>query len=391
MNLAHPAAIAPAQSGPQRTASAPGINHNDLSSVRNYRLLAAFVFLLAFMVVGLGAYTRLVHAGLGCPDWPGCYGHLTWPTSSAEISAAEARFPESPVELDKTWPEMVHRYFAGGLGLLIMTLAAMSLVVNKQNQQKILPVKLPALILLVVIIQAAFGMWTVTLKLWPQVVTAHLLGGFTTLALIGLLNFRINKPVFISNDYFHRKRLKIPFQGVCLAKKIAIAGFISVAIQISLGGWTAANYAALPCIDFPTCQGSFWPEMDFSSGFNISQNIGPNYLGGQLDGPARTAIHMSHRLGAVCVFILITVLLAVLIKTKLAQRQLLGNQTLLLSLALFSQLALGIANVIFVTPLFVAVLHNLFGAILLLTVIYCWFSLSSLEQQLEKTFKNNNK
>ena len=142
--------------------------------------LAAGATLFAVFVVGLGAFTRLVDAGLGCPDWPGCYGHLLWPNEADEIAVANAAYPDMPVELDKTWPEMVHRYLAGGLGLLILALAAIAL---RHREKDSYPFRLPLLLLILVIWQAVFGMWTVTLKLWPQIVSIHLLGGFTTLTL----------------------------------------------------------------------------------------------------------------------------------------------------------------------------------------------------------------
>ena len=163
--------------------------HN--SSFRlNYRATIMAVF-LAFIVVGLGAFTRLSDAGLGCPDWPGCYGHLTWPDSQQEKAAAEKLFPDTPVDTKKTWPEMVHRYFAGGLGLLILFLAVTS--IRQRRMGLAVPLKLPIALLVLVVVQAAFGMWTVTLKLLPQVVTAHLLGGFSTLALLWLLSLRLRR------------------------------------------------------------------------------------------------------------------------------------------------------------------------------------------------------
>lgn len=331
-----------------------------------YKMLALAAFLLAFVVVGLGAYTRLVHAGLGCPDWPGCYGHLTWPTSQQEISAAEAKFPETPVELDKTWPEMVHRYFAGTLGLLVLAIVTVSVLNKKSNAKSKQPIKLPFLILAIVIVQAAFGMWTVTLKLWPQVVTLHLLGGFTTLALLGLLNIKLNQERLFKH-FSNYPASDLPQRpNVKIIKRLSIICLLLVVTQISLGGWTAANYAALPCHDFPTCQGTLWPTMDFKSGFNVTQTIGPNYLGGQLDGPSRTAIHVSHRIGAGLVFLFCIPLIILLYRQPFLK----SSAVILLS-ALTIQIALGISNVVFITPLPVAILHNLFGVILLLSLIFC--------------------
>ena len=215
-------------------------------------------------------------AGLGCPDWPGCYGFLGVPESPEEISAAEARFPDAPVEPDKAWPEMVHRYFASGLGLL-------SLVILGLAWRRKAALTIPLSLAVLVIVQGAFGAWTVTLKLWPQVVTAHLLGGFATLALLWLYVLRLGMVGVVSVP----KAFARP----------AVIGIALVVLQVTLGGWTSSNYAALACPDFPACHGSLVPDMDFAKGFNVLQEIGPNYLGGALSSEARIAIQMTHRRG----------------------------------------------------------------------------------------------
>ncbi|MCY1287954.1 Heme A synthase [compost metagenome] len=311
-----------------------------------YRL-ALFATLLAVVVVLLGAYTRLTHAGLGCPDWPGCYGFIGVPQSEAQLAHAEANFPHAPVEAEKGWNEMVHRYFAGTLGLLILGLAVHALRRRGQDGQ---PLKLPLLLLGVVIAQAAFGMWTVTLQLWPQVVTAHLLGGFTTLSLLLLLCLRL------SNAY---PPLELPAR----LRRWAVLGLALVIGQIALGGWVSSNYAAVACVDLPTCHGEWWPAMDFANGFHLTQHIGPNYLGGQLDSDARTAIHMTHRLGALAVTL---VLLGLAWQLRGAGLPRLAG---LLLAALCLQVGLGISNVIFHLPLPVAVAHNGGGALLLLVLV----------------------
>jgi cytochrome c oxidase assembly protein subunit 15 len=303
---------------------------------------AAIGVALAFTVVVLGAYTRLMDAGLGCPDWPGCYGFLAVP-GSADVAAAQARFPYAPVEAHKAWPEMVHRYFAGSLGLLIFMIAALSLRDRTPGR----PVKLLVALVLLVILQAAFGMWTVTLKLWPQVVTTHLLGGFATLVLLWLL--------------WLRTRAAAPLDTAL--RPHAVLALLVTVVQIMLGGWTSSNYAALACPDFPTCQGQWWPAMDFANGFNVFQRVGPNYLGGLLESGARAAIHVTHRLGAVLVFATVGTL-AVRVIDRGARR--LG---LLLILLLMVQIGLGIANVEFTLPLPVATAHNATGALLLLGVV----------------------
>ncbi|MCQ4312196.1 COX15/CtaA family protein [Pseudomonas stutzeri] len=313
-----------------------------------YRLALAAT-LLAVVVVLLGAYTRLTHAGLGCPDWPGCYGFLSVPMSEHKQSLAALRFPEAPLEVHKGWNEMVHRYFAGALGLVILGLAVQAVQRRAQPGQ---PLKLPLLLLAVVIAQAAFGMWTVTLQLWPQVVTAHLLGGFTTLSLLFLLSLRLSG-----------MRIDVPVMPARL-RALAAGALLLVIGQITLGGWVSSNYAAVACTDFPTCHGEWWPQMDFANAFNLAQHdIGPNYLGGMLYGEARTAIHVTHRLGALSVAL---VLLA--LAWQLWRHGLTRLAGLLLG-ALVLQIGLGISNVLLNLPLAVAVAHNAGGALLLLVCV----------------------
>ncbi|MBW0234744.1 MULTISPECIES: COX15/CtaA family protein [Pseudomonas] len=309
--------------------------------------LALLATLLALLVVLLGAYTRLTHAGLGCPDWPGCYGFLSVPQSEAQLAHAELHFPDTPVEADKGWSEMVHRYFAGALGLMIAVLAARAW---RQRHVPDQPLKLPLFILLVVFAQAAFGMWTVTLKLWPQVVTGHLLGGFATLSLLFLLTLRLSGVL---------PALAVPRR----LQRWATAGLVLGILQIALGGWVSSNYAAVACIDVPTCHGEWWPAADFANGFHLTQHIGPNYLGGQLDSDARTAIHLTHRMGAVALTLVLLGLAWQL--RKVGMTRLAG----LLLAALAVQISLGVSNVVFHLPLTVAVAHNAGGAALLLTLV----------------------
>jgi len=312
------------------------------------RLFIAAGIALAVVVVVLGAFTRLVDAGLGCPDWPGCYGHLMWPDDASEIEMAEQLFPDAPVDMDKTWPEMVHRYFAGALLLLV---AALTLISWRHSEASHLK-RLSTVLLVLIITQAAFGMWTVTLKLWPQVVTAHLLGGFATLALLWTIYLREGG----------MRSLSMKEADGHTVQAMARFALAAVILQVALGGWVTSNYAALACADFPTCYGQYWPDMDAAAGFNVLQGVGPNYLGGLLDNEARVAIHWAHRLGAVLVLLAVG-LLALRIRPS---QTLLGN-TLLGVLAL--QLLLGILNVVWSLPLVVATLHNAGGALLLLLVV----------------------
>ncbi len=313
--------------------------------------LALIATIMAAIVVVLGAYTRLVDAGLGCPDWPTCYGHYWSPKSNIDIAIANEKFPDSPVDLDKTWPEMVHRYLASTLGLLIIGLVAIAI---KHRHKKNQPVKLPMFLLAFVLLQGAFGAWTVTLKLLPQIVTAHLLGGFTTLTLLAILTLRLSGRCF---DNFKR------LSNLVYIKRLAAISLSAVVVQIFLGGWTTSNYAALACPDFPTCQTQWWPSVDFNSGFNFAHPIGPNYQGGQLDTPARTAIHIMHRIGAAIVSLCVASLIAVMYVLKLKR------WAILLAALLTTQVFLGISNVVLGLPLIVAVLHNLCGALLLIALV----------------------
>lgn len=314
---------------------------------------------LAAVVVSLGAFTRLVDAGLGCPDWPGCYGHVLWPDTAQEIAVAEQAFPESPVDTSKTWPEMVHRYFASALGFVILCFALFSW---RRRREPSKPLKLPLFLLLLVVVQGLFGMWTVTLKLWPQVVTAHLLGGFATLSLLWLLFLRL-----LHRDWqLSRVTLKGCQKVLGRVRGLALIGLVVVVLQISLGGWTTSNYAALACADFPTCHGQWLPELDFRQGFDLTQTIGPNYLGGVLDNQSRTAIHWSHRMGALVVCVVLLILIRYLFALGDVSTRKLAS---VLLLVLVLQIGLGITNIVAVLPLAVAVAHNAIGAVLLLVLV----------------------
>ncbi|MGO1499661.1 MAG: COX15/CtaA family protein [Marinobacter sp.] len=331
---------------------------------------AAFSVLLAIVVIMLGAWTRLVDAGLGCPDWPGCYGFISVPQSETHIAIANARFPDTPVDVAKGWPEMIHRYAASTLGLVVFGLATAAV----RQRRSGVPFKLPLFIAGFILLQGAFGMWTVTLKLWPQVVALHLLGGFTTISLLTLLTLRLRKfsaAQATSEDTAPQARTRLDgsaFRLVSLRPWL-YGGLLLIVLQIALGAWTAANYAAVACPDLPTCQGQWWPEgMDFQHGFDITQHVGPNYLGGQLTADGRVAIHVTHRLGALATLAYFSVLLT-LIWRRSFNRELHGPVRLVTAV-LVAQITLGLANVLFYIPLPVAVAHNAMGAGLLLSVIY---------------------
>lgn len=330
--------------------------------------LALATFIFTVFVIILGVFTRLADAGLGCPDWPGCYGHLLWPNEAHEIANAEAKFPEAPVELDKTWPEMVHRYLAGTLGLLILAIAIVAVVQRKQQAaanlgsvtkiiQRI-PLKLPLILLAMVIMQATFGAWTVTLKLWPKIVTVHLLGGFTTLTLLWLLTQRLGGNLWLLN---HGQIMTLH-----AIKPWLLLGLIVVIAQIALGGWVSSNYAALACPDLPKCLNQWLPPTNFKAGFNIWQDIGPNYLGGKLDNHARTAIHLTHRVGAIVVLVILSI---VGIKLLRINAKAVSQWVYLLWAVLFVQIILGLSNIIYSLPLWIAVAHAVVGALLLLSMV----------------------
>ncbi len=323
----------------------------------SYRL-ALFAVGFAAVVVLLGAYTRLVDAGLGCPDWPTCYGFFDVPQTQEEIAIAEAAFPHAPVETHKAWPEMIHRYFAGTLGLLILALAMLAIKNRSRHDQ---PVLLPMLLLGLVVFQAALGMWTVTLGLLPVVVMGHLLGGFTTLALLLLLFLKLrdnNTPASASS-----------------LRNFALLTLAIVFAQITLGGWTSANYAAIICTDFPTCQGNWIPPLDFAGAFTIATDGVNNYLGGHLDNAARVTIHWLHRLGA-----LIATLFVIMLHVRLMKA---GHKKLAawLMLVLIAQVSLGVSNVLFSLPLPVAVAHNGVAALLLLSLVYTFHTLGQRSER----------
>jgi cytochrome c oxidase assembly protein subunit 15 len=304
-----------------------------------------------------GAYTRLVDAGLGCPDWPGCYGFFAVPTDPQDIAIAESRFPHAPVETHKGWPEMIHRYLASTLGLLIFGLAALSW---KQHEACRFPRVHTLVLSFMVVLQGLFGMWTVTLKLWPQVVSAHLLGGFTTFCLLAWLAMRLwHKPVLLP---------PVEWQAVRRTRMALAIGMLLLVGQISLGAWVSANYAAVACPDFPTCQEQLWPPMDFKEGFNLTQEIGPNYLGGALHYDARVAIHMSHRMGAVLVTI--AIIAGLILVWRATRSAAIRRLAVLTGTLLALQIGLGITNVVALLPLSVAVAHNAVAVLLLASMLW---------------------
>lgn len=314
--------------------------------MNNIKNLSFFGICLAFVVIALGAWTRLVDAGLGCPDWPGCYGFIVFPTNEVEIAVAESRFPMYPYDINKAIPEVVHRYFAATLGFLAIVLTYLSFKQNENNKIRYWAVGL----LIFICCQGLFGYLTVSLKLLPIIVTGHLFGGFTTLTLFFFI-------FLMAGNFELLNKMKIPD-----LKFIAGLAFFVLIIQIFLGVWTSTNYASLACADFPTCQGTYLPEMDFKNGFNLNQEVGPNYLYGLLDNPSRVAVHYSHRVSAIFVTIIFLILMSKLWFSNAAP---LAST---LGILLITQISLGIINIVYVLPLYVAIAHNLIAATLLLTI-----------------------
>lgn len=326
---------------------------------RWFRSVARATWLLCIGVVILGAYVRLSDAGLGCPDWPGCYGHVGVPQAAEEVARANAAFPERPVEIDKAWKEMIHRYFASGVGLGILVLLIMG--------WKTAPVSRGFLLGLfgLVCFQGILGMWTVTWQLKPAVVTAHLLGGMTTLALLTWLNVQVGRARHMpgghddpsaSTSAMVRSRPPAS-KGL---RRFAVLAFVVLGMQIFLGGWTSTNYAALACTDFPTCHQEWWPEADFDEAFVIWRGLGVNYEFGVLDSPARTAIHLSHRIG----FLVVTaVFLALSVLLWRERRQ---GWAVALLMALAAQIVIGISTVLYSLPLWLATAHNAGAAVLVM-------------------------
>jgi cytochrome c oxidase assembly protein subunit 15 len=316
-------------------------------------------------VIVLGSWTRLADAGLGCPDWPGCYGSLVVPQTVEEIAAAQVLFPHSPVESHKGWMEMIHRYFASILGLVILVLAVAS-----WSQRKCLyyPFVLTQGLLAMVILQGAFGAWTVTLKLWPQVVTAHLFGGFITASLLMVLLIKLRR---MGRQVSALQLSNISYSGLRIWAPLAL---ILVVGQVFLGGWMSSNYAALACSSLPDCNGSWWPAMDFSQGFNLSQAMGPNYLGGLMHAEARQAIHVLHRYGAIILGLYLMLMSYRLMAQDDRRLRTFGLGFLVLFIV---QFLLGMANIYYLLPLPVAVAHNFGGAslfVLTLCLNYVVFS-----------------
>jgi len=315
-----------------------------------FRLLCLLGTLVALVVIVMGAWVRLSHAGLGCPDWPGCYGHLTVGQAVENAEHANAAFPERPLEPDKALKEMIHRYAASGLGLLIVAIAILAFVNRRDPAQ---PMRLPGFLVALVVFQGLLGMWTVTLLVKPFVVTAHLVGGLSTMALLWWLALRVDRTTRPSGE-----------RGL---RRLAVVGLLVLALQIMLGGWVSTNYAALACPDFPTCQKSFWPEMDFKDAFILWRGLGIDYEGGVLDHPARVAIHFVHRIGALVTAAVLGFLAWRAIRT--GRSSAVRTAGAALAVLLVAQWTVGPLMVLKALPLELATTHNAIAALLVLTMV----------------------
>lgn len=326
------------------------------SPLQRLRVLTGVTLFLTFDLVLFGAFTRLTDSGLGCPDWPGCYGAVSPFGAHQDIAAAQAAMPSGPVTWSKAWIEMIHRYLAISVGVLIVVIAVVSSIEHRRDPAT--PVLWPWLTLVWVCVQGAFGAWTVTMKLFPAIVTLHLMGGLTLLVLLRLQAVRYGQADMLAQQ---AARLGPGLRALLWGLLLMIA------LQVALGGWVSTNYAVLACRDFPTCQGSWWPPMDFARGFEIWRALGLQGSGEALPFAALTAIHYTHRLFAYLV-------LAALIGVGLALRR--GgwcrHANWLFALAAW-QLLTGLSNVVLEWPLLAAVAHT-GGAAALVTLLAGWLA-----------------
>lgn len=323
-------------------------------SLKTIRYMATLAVFFGLFVVMLGAYTRLTDAGLGCPDWPGCYGKMVLPSVSNELQRAQHHYPQLPIEPRKAWTEMAHRYAAGTLAVLILMMSACVLHCRQKGIR--LPWKTPLLLIGLIVFQAALGMWTVTLKLLPVVVMGHLLGGMLIVG--GLCYFRLQL-----NDGLAQN---LPQWRIWI-----LLGILIVFLQIALGGWVSSNYAGVACIGFPQCNGTWIPTLHFAKGFNLFSPVGANYQGGVLDNSVRITIQFIHRVGALVTASYILILSMLLL--RVIQSKPLRRVAFVAMVIVCVQFALGVINVIYLLPLWVAVAHNGVAALLLSSLLSLYY------------------
>ncbi len=315
--------------------------------------LTAVTLFLTFDLIVFGAFTRLSDSGLGCPDWPGCYGHASPIGAAGHIEQAVQALPSGPVTWSKAWIEMIHRYLAMTVGVLILAIAAVSWRVHWQGRRpgdRRVPVSpwWPTFTLFWVIVQGLFGKFTVTLKLYPAIVTLHLMGGLVLLALLAF-----------QQQASRQRRLSLS-PGL---RRLALLAAVTLTVQIALGGWVSSNYAVLACSDFPTCNGSWWPRADFVGGFTVLRGLGEGGRGMSLE--ALVAIHWAHRVFAVVATLALGALAWQLWRAVDAHLKRFGAVLMALLLA---QLVSGLSNVVLGWPLLAALMHSAGAAALVLTL-----------------------
>jgi cytochrome c oxidase assembly protein subunit 15 len=377
------------------------LRHRTGDAARRLRALTLVTLFLTFDLVLFGAFTRLTDSGLGCPDWPGCYGSVTPIGASAQIDQAELRMPDGPVTTEKAWIEMIHRYLATAVGVLILVMTATAWALHRRqsstglNTHALLSPWWPTATLVWVCLQGLFGALTVTMKLYPAIVTTHLLGGLGLLMLLAIQaeGYRLRDGqsragLFDAAAQPQRWRLAL----------LVLAGLSTM--QIALGGWVSTNYAVLACTDFPTCHGRWWPQMDFAEGFALRRHLGLNAQGSTLEMDALTAIHYTHRLMA---YVVLAALLAVAwalwkraqataafatgaargrtdLGTEEETRTLRRWAVFFAGVALW-QTATGISNVVLGWPLLAAVSHTGGAAALVVGLSTLWMRARSLESR----------
>ncbi len=333
--------------------------HRRSTPLRRRQALTLLTLFLTFDLVLFGAFTRLTDSGLGCPDWPGCYGSASPLGAKAEITAAQSAMPTGPVTHGKAWVEMIHRYLATGVGVLILVLAVLAWLDRRPHHLKLVRPIIspwwPTVTLVWVCIQGAFGALTVTMKLFPAIVTLHLMGG---LFLLALLCIQAVKYAQLEG------RSQVTGIGPGLRQLLWVSCALLV-VQIALGGWVSTNYAVLACTDFPKCQGSWWPNMNFQQGFEIWRQLGLTGSGDAIVFASLTAIHYVHRLAA---FVVLGVLAA--LAWRLNRVPGLRTQSRLIALLITLQLITGLSNVVLDWPLLAAVLHT--GGAGALLVVMTW-------------------
>jgi cytochrome c oxidase assembly protein subunit 15 len=328
------------------------------SSINKFRKLVWVAVFLTFDLIVFGGFTRLTDSGLGCPDWPGCYGMANPFLAHEEIAAAEAAMPTGPVTVAKAWIEMIHRYLAMGIGVIIMALLFTAIMQWRRTRNQAFKPAMPLALFVFVCIQGAFGAWTVTLKLQPIIVTIHLLLGMALLAMLTWLGGR--------EDYLMRRPpapAPAELPALRALRGLALLAAVVLTVQIALGGWVSTNYATLACDEFPLCDGQLLPPMDFEHGFTLWRELGKTAAGHYLPFSALVAIHWVHRVSA----LVLTLVLGLAIARAWRHADLRPTARRL-ALVLAAQLFTGAATVWFDFPLAIAVLHNAGAALLVLLV-----------------------